>query len=158
MLVENLAIASGMMIGTICIHFFGLAALIAILQAEFPAKWRTGNAIQRGASLLFVVFGLVFLHSLEIWSYAALYLLLGEFRELETSLYFSTSSFTTLGIGDVVVGHGRRLISAIESANGFLLIGWSTAFLVSVTAKMGLLEARLVNRDDLDAPGSPDSP
>jgi hypothetical protein len=39
------------------------------------------------------------------------------------------------------------MIAAIEGVNGFLLIGWSTAFLVSVTAKMGLLEARLTQND-----------
>ncbi|HVY89115.1 MAG TPA: ion channel [Hyphomonadaceae bacterium] len=158
MLFDNLLIASGMMIGTICVHFFGLAGLIAILRAEVPVRWRKGSALEKGASLLMVVFGLVFLHSLDIWAYAALYLSLGEFHELETSLYFSTSSFTTLGIGDVVVSHGRRLIAAIESANGFLLIGWSTAFLVSVTARMGLLEAQLASHGDAGGVKRPDSP
>jgi hypothetical protein len=143
MLLENLAIATGMVVGTVSLHFFGLACLIAILRAEFATRWREGTAFQRGATILFTVFGLVLLHSAEIWLYAALFLGLDLFKDLETALYFSTTSFTTLGYGDIVVNHSRRLIAAIESANGFLLIGWSTAFLVSVTAKMGLLEAQL---------------
>jgi hypothetical protein len=146
MLLENLAIASGMVVGTVSLHFFGLACLIAILRAEFATRWREGTAFQRGATILFTVFGLVLLHSTEIWIYAALFMSLKLFNDLEIALYFSTTSFTTLGYGDIVVDHSRRLISAIEGANGFLLIGWSTAFLVSVTAKMGLLEAQLEHR------------
>lgn len=154
MLFENLAISTGMVIGTVTLHFFGLACLIAILRAEFATRWRYGSAFERGATILFTVFGLVLLHSAEIWVYASLFLGLDLFYDLETALYFSTSSFTTLGYGDLVVVPSRRLIAAIEGANGFLLIGWSTAFLVSVTAKMGLLEAQL-EHGGRPAPGEP---
>lgn len=146
MLFENLAIASVMVVGTVSLHFFGLAGLIAILRAEFATRWREGTAFERGATILLTVFGLVILHSVEIWIYASLFIGLGEFQDLETALYFSTTSFTTIGYGDVLVSQSRRLIAAIEGANGFLLIGWSTAFLVSVTARMGLLEAQLQTR------------
>jgi hypothetical protein len=143
MLLENLAIASSMVAVTVGLHFIGLATLIAILRAGFAARWREGSAYRRGAVILFTVFGLVLLHSAEIWVYAILFLGLGQFNDLETALYFSTSSFSTIGYGDIVIDHKHRLVAAIEGANGFLLIGWSTAFLVSVTAKMGLLEAQL---------------
>lgn len=142
-MLENLLIASAMVVLTVSMHFFGLAALIAVLRAEFARSWREGSSLRRGAVILVTVFGLVVLHSLEIWTYAALFLTLKEFPDLETALYFSTTSFSTIGFGDVVVSHKHRIIGAIEGANGFLLIGWSTAFLVSVTAKMGLLEAQL---------------
>lgn len=143
MLLQNLAISSAMVVGTVGLHFFGLAALIAILRAEFATRWREGSAFERGATILFTVFGLVLLHSAEIWSYAILFMGLGQFTDLETALYFSTATFSTVGYGDVLIDHQHRLIAAIEGANGFILIGWSTAFLVSVTAKMGLLEAQL---------------
>ncbi len=143
MLLENLAIASAMVAVTVGLHFVGLATLIAILRAGFATRWREGSAYRRGAIILFTVFGLVLLHSVEIWVYAILFMGLGQFHDLETALYFSTSSFSTIGYGDVVIDQPHRLIAAIEGANGFLLIGWSTAFLVSVNAKMGLLEAQL---------------
>jgi hypothetical protein len=143
MLLENLSIASAMVAVTVGLHFIGLATLIAILRAGFAARWREGSAYRRGAIILFTVFGLVLLHSVEIWVYAILFMGLGQFHDLETALYFSTTSFSTIGFGDVVIDHQHRLIAAIEGANGFLLIGWSTAFLVSVNARMGLLEAQL---------------
>lgn len=143
MLLHNLLVSTGMVGGTVVLHFFGLAALIAVLNAPLPRRLRAGGGVQRGLTILFTVFGLVLLHTGEIWAYAALYLSLGEFSSLEAALYFSTTSFSTLGYGDITLSHDHRLIGAIEGANGFLLIGWSTAFLVSVTARMGLLEARL---------------
>lgn len=158
MLLNNLLVGSGMVVGTVGLHFFGLAALIALLNADLPTRMRRGTALQRGATILFTVFGLVLMHTLEIWVYAMLYVGLGEFHDLETALYFSTTSFSTLGFGDLVLSHQHRLVGAIEGANGFLLIGWSTAFLVSVTAKMGLLEARLKHSDDSAASADIDSP
>lgn len=143
MLLQNLGIGTGMILLTVCLHFLGLAGFIAGMRASFAQAWREGSAFRRGAVILVTVMGLFALHGLEIWAYAGLYLMLGEFADVETALYFSTSSFTTIGYGDVLLGQDRRLIAGLEGVNGFILIGWSTAFLVSVTGKIGLLEARL---------------
>lgn len=143
MLALNLAISSAMLVLTVFVHFVGLAAYIAILRAEFAVRLRARSWGHRAATILLVVLGLAWLHTIEIWLFAALYLALGQFREIEPALYFSTVTFTTVGFGDTALSQSRRIIGAIEAANGFILIGWSTAFLVSVTAKMGLLEAQL---------------
>jgi hypothetical protein len=82
----------------------------------------------------------MFLHTLEIWAYAALYLGLGVVAGLEPALYFSTVSFTSLGYGDIVLGPDWRIIGAIEAANGLILFGWSTAFLISLMGKLRALE------------------
>jgi len=158
MLMHNLAVASGMVGATVVFHFLGLAALIAVLNTQIPRRLRAGTGLQKAMTILFTVFGLVALQTVEIWAYAALYLSLGEFPDIESALYFSTTSFSTLGYGDVTLTHAHRLIGAIEGLNGFLLIGWSTAFLVSVTGKMGLLEARLMHSDQRSPSAGADSP
>lgn len=158
MLFENLLIAAVMVGTTVVFHFVGLAALIAVLSTNLPRRMQAGTGLQKGLTILFTVFGLVVMHTAEIWAYACLYLALGEFRDLETALYFSTTSFSTLGYGDVTLSHAYRLVGAIEGANGFLLIGWSTAFLVSVTNRMGLLEARLRHSDQQPPVQGADSP
>jgi len=48
--------------------------------------------------------------------------------DFESALYFATTSFTTLGYGDVVLDRHWRLFGAIEGANGLLLFGSSPAF------------------------------
>lgn len=158
MLMPNLLIATVMVGITVVFHFIGLAALIAVLNTRVPRRLRAGTGLQKGLTILFTVFGLVMMHTVEIWAYASLYLILGEFRDLEAALYFSTTTFSTLGYGDITLSQSYRLVGAIEGANGFLLIGWSTAFLVSVTNRMGLLEARLRHSDQRSPGDAPDSP
>jgi Ion channel len=92
------------------------------------------------ALLVVVVLGLVAIHTVEIWLCAAAYLATGALTDFETALYFSTTSFTTIGYGDVVLDRHWRLVGAIEGANGLLLFGWSTAFLLSVIQRLRTLE------------------
>ena len=66
---------------------------------------------------------------LEVWSWALLYLFIDAFQSIETAVYFSTVTFTTLGFGDIVLGEEWRLLSSFEAANGLLMFGWSTALI-----------------------------
>jgi hypothetical protein len=58
-------------------------------------------------------------------------------NDLESSLYFSTETFSTLGYGDITPLPRWRLFAALEAVNGFLLIGWSTAYLVAASTRHG---------------------
>ena len=82
------------------------------------------------------MFGLLALHAVEMTAYAALYHWLGQFKDFETSLYFSGTTFTTLGYGDIALGSDRRLLAAGQGLIGLILIGWSTAILVAVTTRL----------------------
>ena len=57
---------------------------------------------------------------------------ISEIPTLEAAVYFSTSSFTTVGFGDVVLSADWRLLSSLEAINGMILFGWSTAFIFAV--------------------------
>ena len=113
-MIANFILATFMVGLTVTIHFIGLLGLIWLLRRSghrFRAheKW-TGQ----GAAILFVVLGLVAIHTVEIWSYAFAYLTIGALSDFESALYFSTTSFTTIGYGDVVLDHRWRLFGAIE--------------------------------------------
>lgn len=148
MLALNLALAALLGITTFAVHFAGLVALSAIMRRRrvHPADLTT--LVGQSASILTIVFALFILHSIEIWLYALVYLAVGAFDALEPALYFSTSAFTTVGFGDVYLGEDWRMLSAAEAMNGFLLIGWSTAFLVSVSAKVRAFEAEITRPDE----------
>lgn len=90
--------------------------------------------------ILLVVLGLFLIHTVQIWVYALAFFWLGTFDSFEAALYYSTSSFTTVGYGDVLLDERWRILGAIESANGFLLLGWSTAFLISVVSRLRSIE------------------
>nr|WP_238147280.1 potassium channel family protein [Rhizorhabdus dicambivorans] len=90
-----------------------------------------------------VAFGLFALHTCEIWGWAAVYRGLAIFAGWEEALYFSTTTYVTIGYGDVVLPHGTRILGAIEGANGIILLGWSTAFFFNIVDRMKLLERQL---------------
>lgn len=139
-LIQNLAVASGMVAVTVTIHFFGLLALLFFLRHRASRFRARESVLGQGALVLFVVFGIFAIHTVEIWLYAAVYFALGALRDFETALYFSTVSFASLGYGDIVLDRDWRLVSAIEAANGVILFAWSTAFLLSVMARLRSLE------------------
>ncbi|WP_421996570.1 potassium channel family protein [Reyranella sp.] len=149
-MMANLALASLMVSLTVVVHFAGLLMLMRMLRARGHRFRAHESAVGQGAAIVFVVLGLMACHTAEIWLYAVVYYWFGSLHDFESALYFSTTSFTTIGYGDVVLDKHWRLLSAIEGANGLLLFGWSTAFLFAVTARMRTLE-----HDWLERPEAP---
>lgn len=76
--------------------------------------------------------------SLSIWIWALAFWGLGAFTSLEPAVYFSMVAFTTLGFGDVVLPQDWRLLSGIVAANGLLLFGLNTAFLIEILHRIFL--------------------
>ncbi len=143
MLIANLSLATLMVALTVTVHFLGLTALISRVKRHVAYRPMRSTVIHQSAMILALVLALFALHTIEIWLYAILYMLLGEFSTIEGALYFSTTTFTTVGYGDVFLDERWRMLAAIESANGFLLLGWSTAYLVSLTGVMRDIEREL---------------
>ena len=86
--------------------------------------------------------GIFLLHTLEIWLWAWGYLRLEAVAHFADALDLSTAMFSTLGYGGgVTVLPAWRLLSALEGINGFILIGWSTAYLVGVSTRHGPFRA-----------------
>lgn len=148
MLVLNFLLAAMLVLITFSIHIAGLVGLSAALRRRGAHPEDITSVIARIGKILFVVMGLFALHSAQIWVYALAYIAIGEFDSLETALYFSTSTFTTVGFGDLVLSEDWRMLSAVESMNGFLLIGWSTAFLVGLSTQIRTLEDELTGGND----------
>ena len=147
-MIGNLALATLMVGLTVIIHFVGLLGLMWVLRARGHRFRAHESAVGQGAAIVFVVLGLVAILTVEIWLYGMVYLSLGALPDFESALYFSTASFTTIGYGDVVLEKSWRLFGAVEGANGLLLFGWSTAFLIAVTARMRILEHDWLERPD----------
>ena len=85
-------------------------------------------------------------HVLHIWLWAFLYLALGcePINNLSDSLYFATVTYTTLGYGDITLGPSYRMLSGVEAANGFILFGWTTAFIFEVISRIYKREVRSI--------------
>lgn len=80
--------------------------------------------------------------SIAIWIWAGFFLYLGCFANIEQSLYFSMVAFTTLGFGDLTLPQEWRILSGMIAANGLVLFGLNTAFLIEVLHRTIVRERR----------------
>lgn len=87
-------------------------------------------------TLTVVVIGVTCTLIFQIWIWALLFLMVGTLPDLETALYFSTSTYTTVGYGDVVMDKNWRLLGSIEAMNGFMMFGWATAFIFGIVSSL----------------------
>lgn len=131
---------------TVVVHAGGVIVLIRLLRERVASKDGHSSLFRMVRVLVFTVLALFFLHTIEIWLWALLYILLGAFEIMEHALYFSTVTFTTLGYGDITLLPRWRLLSSLEAANGVMLFGVSTAFVFAVIQRM--YQARLQNHPD----------
>jgi hypothetical protein len=125
-----------MVLVTVLIHLLGLGVLVRLLKSQhriWPALRAPPITLLRAASL-----GLFTIHTIEIWLYAGLYLALHAAADFESALYFSTVTYASIGYGDVLVAKSWRILGAIEGATGVIMLGWSTAFLVSALSQLKL--------------------
>jgi hypothetical protein len=82
---------------------------------------------------------------LESGIWAAVYLKVGALSDLETALYFSTVTFTTLGYGDVTLDASWRLLASLQAANGTIMFGWTTALVMAVIRRMADAQAAVAD-------------
>lgn len=136
-MLENLVAGTGMVIATVIIHGAGLltmsAALRRVIQRYRPHQTLVGTVV----TMVLTVLGLFLLHTLEIWCWAIAYVSLGALPNMTEALLFSTLSFSTLGSESVSAEPEWQLFGSFEGVNGFLLIGWSTAYLIPAWSRYG---------------------
>jgi hypothetical protein len=135
-MLANLLIGTVAITATVFIHTFGLISVSRTI-GWLTAKLHLHGQKTRIIAMNGVVLGLLVVLSVEIWLWALFHLLVGTVDDFPTALYFSTITFSTVGYGDVIPHPEWRLLAALEGVNGFLLIGWSTAYLVAAGIRFG---------------------
>ena len=131
-MLSQLAIGSVLVVLTVLVHGVGLDIIIRAFRAirmETLSQWKS-------LSFSLIVLAIFSTHVIEIWIWAVFYFFIEEFPTFEAALYFSTSSFTTVGFGDLTLSEEWRLLSSLESANGMILFGWSTAFIFEIARRI----------------------
>lgn len=136
MLITNLALGTLMISLTVVIHTFGLMGVTHVMS-WVTDRIRLHGHRSRMLAMNTVVIGVFAVLTAEVWLWAASFTLIGAVDDFETALYFSTITFSTVGYGDVVPHPEWRMLAALEGVNGFLLIGWSTAYLIAAGMRVG---------------------
>ncbi len=119
---------------TVQATFIGLAiAGLNRIGSWFVAPQRNHKTV---IATIAVTLWLLAGHSVGVWLWALTYLAVGAFDTLEPALYFSVVSFTTLGFGDITLPVQWRILSGLSAANGLILFGLSTAFLIEFLTRL----------------------
>lgn len=115
------------------------AELFNIFAARFDGLMRVARRyLHRFANTGMIILGMLFIlfvMTLQVWLWALVLMATGAVAGLEPALYFALVAFTTVGFGDMTLTVDWRLLSALIAANGFLLFGWSTAYMVELVRR-----------------------
>ena len=120
-----------------------LVALCVMIHYEFlyqMTRWMPRLRIKHRYRIVVGVIGALLAHSIEIWIFAAAYYwmhhaenfgnLSGNFDgSYMSSVYYSFTTYTTLGFGDIEPMGSIRYVTGIEALFGLVMITWTASFL-----------------------------
>jgi hypothetical protein len=133
----NLTAGSSLVALTVLIHTVGLVLLSRFTPFAARQLGLHNHDVGRSLIMMISVLGIFALHTVEVWLWAVAYVLLRTAGGFVDALNLSTAMFSTVGYGQSVIAPAWRLLTSLEGINGFILIGWSTAYLVGVSTRHG---------------------
>jgi len=133
----QLAVAAGFVLLMVIIHGLGLLGISRVLRLN--ADRLKKRDMDFGAIVLVGTTGVLLfvLHIIEIVVFAIFYLGVdANVPDFADALYFSAAAYATLGVTSHFVSPEWQLIGALEALIGFVLIGWSTAFVARTMTRL----------------------
>ena len=143
---------------TVCVQCGGMAALIDWGIAHVTRdRHRLGPV--RSTGLMVRLTGVMFtLHMSQILLWAAFYRW-DCFPSWESAFYFSITSYSTVGYGDLILPAAWRSLGPVESAAGVLMCGLSASFLFAIVTRLVDRETRPspeLGRPGMERPSAPE--
>ena len=122
-------ISLALLAATIAIHYEVLRfTSMRLTHLKVPPRMRIIIILVAalGSHLLHVlIYAITFLVLEDVWALGTIDGNRGH--NLEDAFYFSITSYTTLGIGDLVPTGALRVISGTEALNGLVMVGWTAS-------------------------------
>jgi len=138
-LLREIGVAACMVMVTLWLQSVGLAALILWIRRALASDLHRLGPFRSAVLVVRLIAAVIVLHGVLILFWASCYRRLC-FSSWGSALYFSASSYATVGYGDIVLPSNWRMLGPLESIIGVLMCGISVSVLFATVA-------RLVNRD-----------
>ena len=125
--------AGALVVVTLVIHAAGFDALLRVLVRSRAVKTSGFRHVMR-----FVIglgCGLILIHSLEICVWGLFYFWQGCLPNFRDALYFSGTTYTTAGYGDLVLPRQWRMLAPLEALTGILMCGISAGLFFAVISR-----------------------
>lgn len=144
---------------TLIVSLLLVAATIAIHYEvlRFTSQRVTHVRIYPRMRIILMLVAALLSHTIHVMLYAGAFLLLEQIggfgtiggergHSLEDAFYFSITSYTTLGIGDLYPTGSLRIISGIEALNGLVMVGWTASMTYLYMEKFWHIEGQFLAR------------
>lgn len=130
-MLQSLLINTILISAAVVIHY----EILHLLSAFIPRL-----DVQHRLRVIIGVFGTLIGHIIEIWMFGIAYFLMisyGDFGALQghfdgsllDCIYFSFTTYTSLGVGDLEPIGDIRFLAGLEALTGLVLITWSASFM-----------------------------
>jgi voltage-gated potassium channel len=127
-LVREIGIAVLIVMATLWLQSVGLAALILWIRRAVAGDLHRLEPFRSAVLVVRLTGAIIVLHGVLILFWAGCYRRLC-LSSWESALYFSASSYATVGYGDVVLPSNWRMLGPLESIIGVLMCGISVSVL-----------------------------
>jgi hypothetical protein len=135
---------------TLFVQMAPTVMLIRIAASRHPRSFTRPSFVANFVLLQSVAALALLVHLANIALWALLYWLCGEFAGFEAAYYHSAVNYSSLGYGDIVMSARWRLLGPLETIDGMVMFGISTALIFALI--MRLIEERMKSRTpEIDA-------
>lgn len=124
-----------MVMVTLWLQSVGLAALILWIRRAVAGDLHRLGPLRSAALVVRLTGAVIVLHGALILFWASCYRRLC-FSSWESAVYFSASSYATVGYGDVVPPANWRMLGPLESIIGVLMCGISVSVLFATVTRL----------------------
>ena len=124
---------------TLCLQCAGVITLFEWLKRVLARDTHKHGPVYSASLVVRSAVAIVILHGLVILLWASFYRT-RCFPSWELAFYFSASSYSTVGYGDVILPSNWRVLGPLEAVTGVLMAGISVSVLFA-------LVTRLLDRD-----------
>jgi hypothetical protein len=139
-----LSLGSFILVVITVLHGGGLTRIIRHYKALSQRLLdRRRSRFHAGVVFAWTTYLILMLHIIEVCIWAAILTGLHLTPDMHDAIYFCANSYTTLGLGDVLVPHAWREISPIMAMSGLFTFGFSTAVLFNLVGDQEALIEKL---------------
>jgi hypothetical protein len=130
-MLRNLMVGLPLML--VCLVFQAYFVSLGVRRyTELLERYSIAGRVHRQMWLLAsVMFLMLFSNFSQMAAWAMVFVVLGEFHEFSTAMYYSAVNFATLGYGDIVLSDRWRILGPMEAATGILMFGVSTSVMTA---------------------------
>jgi voltage-gated potassium channel len=120
---------------TLSLQSAGMATLIHWGRARVEQDLHKLGLLRSAALVVQITHLIIVLHISQILLWACFFRRYC-FPSWESAFYFSTTTYSTVGYGDLVLPTSWRLLGPIEATTGVLMCGLSAAFLFAIVTRL----------------------